>query len=60
MDTGAADRLWLRGALGLLCVLTLVVVVSALHRMSLYQQAYGYTRLRLLVDAFEGWLGCAC
>ena len=53
----AADRAWLRGALGLLCVLTLVVVASALHRMDLYQQAYGFTRLRLLVDAFEGWLG---
>jgi hypothetical protein len=25
--------------------------------MDLYQQAYGYTRLRLLVDVFEGWLG---
>ncbi len=53
----AADRAWLRGALGLLCALTLVVVASALHRMDLYQQAYGFTRLRLLVDAFEGWLG---
>ncbi len=52
-----ADRAWLRGALGLLCLLTLVVVASALHRMDLYQQAYGFSRLRLLVDAFEGWLG---
>jgi signal transduction histidine kinase len=52
-----ADRWWLRGALGLLCVLTLVVVGSALHRMALYQEAYGFTRLRLLVDLFEGWLG---
>lgn len=52
-----ADRVWLRGSLGLLCALTLVVVASALHRMALYQEAYGFTRLRLLVDAFEGWLG---
>lgn len=52
-----ADRTWLRGSLGLLCVLTLVVVASALHRMALYQEAYGFTRLRLLVDVFEGWLG---
>jgi two-component system sensor histidine kinase BaeS len=37
--------------------MTLVVVGSALHRMDLYQRAYGFTRLRLLVDAFEGWLG---
>src|SRR5690606_20164967 len=36
-----ADRAWLRGALGALCVMTLVVVASALHRMSLYQEAYG-------------------
>ena len=42
---------------GLLCVQTLVVVASALHRMHLYQDAYGFTQLRLLVDVFEGWLG---
>jgi hypothetical protein len=55
--TAAADRAWLRGSLGLLCVLTLVVVASALYRMHVYQEAYGFTRLRLLVDVFEGWLG---
>jgi two-component sensor histidine kinase len=53
----AADVAWLRGALGLLCALTLVVVASALYRMHVYQEAYGFTRLRLLVDVFEGWLG---
>ena len=37
--------------------LTLVVVASALHRMDLYQQAYGFTLLRVLVDGFELWLG---
>ena len=52
-----ADRWWLRGSLGLLCLLTLVVVASALHRMHVYQQAYGFTTLRLFVDVFEGWLG---
>ncbi len=51
------DRLWVRAALGLLCVQTLVVVASALHRMHVYQEAYGFTELRLLVDVFEGWLG---
>ena len=51
------DRLWLRASLGLLCVLTLVVVGSAIYRMHLYQEAYGFTQLRLLVDVFEGWLG---
>ncbi|WP_200961865.1 DUF4153 domain-containing protein [Phycicoccus sp. Soil803] len=44
-------------ALGLLCAMTIVVVVSALHRMHLYEEAYGFTRLRLLVSVFEGWLG---
>jgi hypothetical protein len=47
----------MRVSLGLLCGLTLVVVVSALHRMQLYQEAYGFTQARLLVDVFEGWLG---
>ncbi|WP_435770608.1 DUF4153 domain-containing protein [Nocardioides sp. SYSU DS0651] len=51
------DRLWLRASLGLLCAETLVVVASALYRMHVYQEAYGFTRLRLLVDVFEGWLG---
>jgi len=55
--TTAADVAWLRGSLGLLCLLTLVVVASALYRMHVYQEAYGFTQLRLLVDVFEGWLG---
>jgi two-component system, OmpR family, sensor histidine kinase BaeS len=53
----SADRLRVRASLGALCLQTLVVVASALHRMSLYQDAYGFTQLRLLVDVFEGWLG---
>jgi two-component system sensor histidine kinase BaeS len=55
--TDAGDVLWLRISLGLLCALTLVVVISALHRMQLYQEAYGFTQARLVVDVFEGWLG---
>lgn len=51
------DRVWMLGALGLLLAQTLVVVASALHRVDLYQEAYGFTRLRLLVIVFEGWLG---
>ena len=43
--------------LGALCVMTLVVVVSALYRMHVYEEAYGFTRLRLFVSVFEGWLG---
>ncbi len=51
------DRRWLLASLGLLCVLTLLVVASALRGMSVYQDAYGFTTLRLFVDVFEGWLG---
>ncbi len=53
----AEDRLWIRISLGVLCALTLVVVASALYRMDVYQDAYGFTALRVLVDIFEGWLG---
>lgn len=53
----ARDKLILRIALGLLCGLALVVVASALYRMHVYQDAYGFTVLRVLVDAFELWMG---
>jgi hypothetical protein len=53
----AGDRVALRVALGVLAVLALVVVASALARMSAYEQAYGLTRLRLLVAICEVWLG---
>lgn len=53
----ASDRLTLKVALVALCLLTLAVVGSALYRMSLYQDAYGYTVLRVFVDGFELWLG---
>jgi hypothetical protein len=51
------DRLWLRVLLGALCGLTLVIVASALVRMHTYQEAYGFTRLRLLVSLAELCLG---
>ncbi|MGH3731419.1 MAG: DUF4153 domain-containing protein [Micromonosporaceae bacterium] len=53
----APDRALLRLVPGALCLLILVIVASALYRMHLYQEAYGFTRLRLVVDAFELWLG---
>ena len=52
-----SERLLMRGMLGALCLLTLVVVASALFRLGVYEDAYGFTRLRLLVSVFEGWLG---
>jgi hypothetical protein len=52
-----ADRVWQRALLGALSGLSLVLVVSAMSRMWTYQQAYGFTVLRLLVEACEIWLG---
>ncbi|WP_354394668.1 DUF4153 domain-containing protein [Streptomyces atratus] len=53
----AHDRTLVRIVLGTLCLLTLVVVASALRRMELYVDAYGLTRLRISVAAVELWLG---
>ncbi|MCQ0006794.1 DUF4153 domain-containing protein [Actinomadura madurae] len=52
-----ADRVTVQALLGLLCALTLVVVAVALRRLYLYEETYGWTRLRLWVHAFEFWLG---
>ncbi|WP_338748351.1 DUF4153 domain-containing protein [Janibacter alittae] len=51
------DRRVMTATSAALCVLTLVVVASALRRMALYQDAFGYTVLRVSVDLFEIWLG---
>ncbi|MEV7726379.1 DUF4173 domain-containing protein [Streptomyces sp. NPDC087917] len=51
------DPLFVRLVLGTLCLLTLVVVASAVRRMDLYVDAYGLTRLRLSVVTAELWLG---
>ena len=45
--SGACDELLLRGLLGALCALTTVVLASALHRLELVEDAYGFTRVRL-------------
>ncbi|MDG4778210.1 DUF4173 domain-containing protein [Micromonospora sp. WMMD961] len=52
-----ADRLLVRVLLGALTGLTLVIVGSALYRMQVYADAYGATRLRLVVATIELWLG---
>ncbi|GIF69804.1 hypothetical protein Ais01nite_78390 [Asanoa ishikariensis] len=52
-----ADRIAVRVLLGALALLTLVVVASATYRMNVYEQAYGYTRLRVFVSAVELGLG---
>jgi hypothetical protein len=56
----AASARWGRASrvlLGALCVLTLVVLASALKRLDLYMDAYGFTRLRLSAQATILWLG---
>ncbi len=53
----ARDRLFLRVLIGGLCLTTLVIVASAIHRMSLYENAYGYSVERLLVRWIELGLG---
>ncbi|KAA9381438.1 DUF4173 domain-containing protein [Microbispora cellulosiformans] len=52
-----ADRRLLAALLGLLCAFTLVVLASALHRLGLYTDAYGLSRLRASVEATIWWLG---
>jgi hypothetical protein len=52
-DTGSL----LRVLLSALCVLTLVMLVSALHRLQLLEDAYGFTRLRFAAHAILLWLG---
>ncbi|WP_425585006.1 DUF4173 domain-containing protein [Streptomyces vastus] len=53
---GARDWTLVRAVLGTLCVLTLVVVASAVRRMDMYVEAYGLTRLRISVVTVELWL----
>ena len=43
--------------LGVLCALTAVVLVSALRRMALYEDAFGLSVLRVLAHTFALWLG---
>lgn len=52
-----ADRRLLRVLVGTTCLTSVVVVISAIHRMWLYQQAYGFSVQRLMVIAIELWLG---
>ncbi len=51
------ERIVLRVLLGLLCALSIVIVVSAIYRMNTYQQVYSFTGERIFVMAFEILLG---
>src|SRR5262249_42403323 len=52
-----AERIVLRVLLGLLCALSIVIVISALYRMNTYQKVYSFTGERIFVMAFELLLG---
>lgn len=52
----SADRS-LQWLLGTLCGLTVMILVSALYRLTLYESAFGFTRPRLLAHALILWLG---
>ncbi|MGH2725277.1 MAG: DUF4173 domain-containing protein [Actinomycetota bacterium] len=53
---GDRHRRILEVLLGLLLLLTLVVLASALKRLLLYEEAFGFTRLRISVHAVILWL----
>ena len=48
---------WFNAFSSLLIGLVLLILITAFWRMRLYEQAYGYTELRLIVLVFELWLG---
>jgi hypothetical protein len=52
---GNQTRLFQGLAVGMI-VLTLVILVSAFRRMGLYEDAYGFTRLRVFTHVFMIWL----
>lgn len=53
----ARDRTVLRGLLGALVLLSLVIVASAVYRLGLYMDAFSWTQRRLLSGAVEIYLG---
>lgn len=48
---------WFNSFSTVLIGLVLLLLLTAFWRMRLYEQAYGYTELRLIVLVFELWLG---
>jgi hypothetical protein len=54
--TRPTDTIVLQLLGGILCGLTLVILFSALRRLGLYEEVYGFTRLRIAVHATILWL----
>lgn len=53
---GQRDRRLLQAALGVLCVCAVIVAVSALRRLGLYEQAFGFTRPRMVAHGVLLWM----
>jgi Domain of unknown function (DUF4173) len=53
----AREQKVLKGLLGTLCLLTMLVLVSAVYRLGLYEEAFGFTRDRIAAHALALWLG---
>jgi hypothetical protein len=53
----ARHRVWFRRLVACLLVLTAALMGSALHRVALYVNEYGWTEIRLYATAFIIWLG---
>jgi hypothetical protein len=54
--TGGANNVAFRVSAAALVVLDLVMLGSAFQRLTLYEKAYGWTQLRLVVHVFIIWL----
>jgi hypothetical protein len=57
INWGRNEAILLGSMLSLLVCSTIVILISAHLRLSLYEEAYGYTTLRILVHAFMIFLG---
>lgn len=56
---GDAREKWFRASSRVLVAMVAVLLVSAAHRMFLYQEAYGLTEDRVYTSAFMVWLALA-
>lgn len=55
-DENKSDRLYTFLNIGMVSAV-IILLVSAFQRLTLYEQAYGFTRLRLYAHIFMVWLG---
>ena len=53
----STQRWGFSGFTGVLVTLVTIILASAFQRLLLYEQAYGFTRLRTLTHVFMVWLG---